>query len=48
MPELEADRQGGIKVVVNIGQTHLASSDTSKKKDLAFSLVTPLIELTQM
>lgn len=44
MWELKADRQSRIKVVANISQTHTVSFDTSRKKDLAFFLVTPLLK----
>lgn len=48
MWELKADRQSGIKVAANISQTHMVSFDTSRKKGLAFSLVTLLIKQIQM
>lgn len=44
MWELEADRQSRIKVAANISQMHMVSLDTSRKKDLASFLVTPLIK----
>ena len=48
MWELRADRQSRIKVAANISQTHMVSFDTSRKKGLAFLVVTPLMKQIQM